>query len=126
MKIARSAAIAFLVLACSLAPAQAQDAAAGKRIAKEFCSACHAVDLRRRRSPNPAAPPFRAVARMSSTTETSLGVFLTTSHEPMPNFVLSRREIADLTAYILSLRKPGQKTWSEIPSAMPSKRSREP
>ena len=48
---------------------------------------------------------FAAIANMSSTTETSLAVFLSTSHEPMPNIVLNHSQIADLSAYILSLRK---------------------
>jgi len=109
MKAERSSAVALLVLACWIAPASAEDPAAGRQIAKQVCSACHAIDYRMRRSPNPKAPTFATVARMSSTTETSLAVFLTTSHEPMPNFVLSRQEIGDITAYILSLKRPGQR-----------------
>lgn len=103
----------FLTASLSLAfwtvTAFAQDPSAGRKTAAQVCSACHSIGMRGR-SPNPKAPPFRAVAQLPSTTETSLAVFLTTSHEPMPNFVLSREEIRDLTAYILSLRRHNGRT----------------
>jgi mono/diheme cytochrome c family protein len=97
--------VVLSTVACEIDRSWADDTTAGKEIAREVCSACHSIDLRASRSPNPKAPPFRAIAQMSSTTETSLAVFLTTSHEPMPNFALSREEIRALTAYILSLRR---------------------
>ena len=37
-------------------------------------------------------------------TATTLKVFLTSSHPKMPNLILTPEEIADVTAYILSLR----------------------
>jgi len=37
-------------------------------------------------------------------TATALKVFLTNSHPKMPNLILTPEEIADVTAYILSLR----------------------
>jgi len=36
-------------------------------------------------------------------TATALRVFLTTSHPKMPNLILTPEEIADVSAYILSL-----------------------
>jgi hypothetical protein len=44
---------------------------------------------------------------MKSTTEASLAAFLSTAHERggMPDLVLNRKEIQDVSAYILSLRK---------------------
>jgi hypothetical protein len=42
---------------------------------------------------------------MKSTTPLSLRAFLQTPHERMPDLHLSRDEIDDLTAYILSLRR---------------------
>ena len=38
-------------------------------------------------------------------TTTALRVFLTTSHPKMPNLIVTPEEIADVTAYILSLRE---------------------
>jgi cytochrome c len=85
--------------------ASAQNVNAGRNIAERWCSACHVVDFRQRTAPNDAIPSFPAIANMKSTTMISLAAFLSTSHEPMPNFALSRGEIADVSAYILSLRK---------------------
>lgn len=85
--------------------AHAQDVVAGHRLAQRWCSSCHLVDLRQRSVPNDAVPSFLAIAQMSATTKMSLAAFLSTSHEPMPNIVLSRSEIANVSAYILSLRK---------------------
>lgn len=93
---------ALLIVAVS---ARAQNVEAGKAIAERWCSGCHIVDRTQNKVPNDAIPSFLAVANMASTTHTSLAVFLQTSHEPMPNFMLSRSEIADVSAYILRLKK---------------------
>ena len=92
--------------------AQAQNVDAGRAIAERWCSGCHLVDHVQKSAPNDAIPSFRAVANMKSTTTISLAVFLQTPHEPMPNFMLSRRQIADVSAYILSLRTPDTKARS--------------
>ena len=58
-------------------------------------------------APGPASdavPTFPGVARMPSTTATSLRAFLQTPHHRMPDFRLSRTEVEDLIAYMLSLR----------------------
>src|SRR3954451_535317 len=49
---------------------------------------------------------FFSIARRKSTTEASPAAFLTTLHarRQMPNLRLSRLEIRDVSAYILSLR----------------------
>jgi len=85
--------------------ARAQNVEAGKQMAETWCSSCHLVDLSQRKAPNDMIPSFAAIAQMKSTTRESLAAFLTAPHPPMPNFALSRREIADLSAYILSLQK---------------------
>jgi len=38
-------------------------------------------------------------------TATTIRVFLTSSHPKMPNLILTPAEIADVTAYILTLRE---------------------
>jgi mono/diheme cytochrome c family protein len=88
----------------AMAQGPAGDAAAGMGIARTWCSNCHVVDS----SPAKAmdnVPSFPAIAAMPSTTEMSLQVFLTTPHGQMPNFQLTRQQIDDAVAYILSLRK---------------------
>jgi mono/diheme cytochrome c family protein len=86
--------------------AQAQDILAGRQIAKTWCSGCHQVDRQERKTGNDAVPSFRSVAQMDSTTMMSLSAFLATPHSRMPDYALSRTEIQNVSAYILSLRQP--------------------
>jgi len=99
----RIVAIAAALLAASAAGAQ--DIASGNHIAKTWCSSCHEIGSDERKSVSDAIPSFSSIAQMKSTTATSLAAFLSTPHANMPNFVLSRTEIRDVSAYILSLRK---------------------
>jgi mono/diheme cytochrome c family protein len=87
------------------ASAWGQNVATGKQIAERWCASCHVVGPGQKNVPNDAVPSFPSIAQMSSTTKMSLAAFLSTSHPPMPDIVLSRSEIADVSAYILSLRK---------------------
>lgn len=80
------------------------DVEAGGRLAARWCSSCHIVGPTTQQGVSNGAPPFDAIARMSSTTMTSLRVFLMTPHPPMPDLHLSRQEIDDIASYILSLR----------------------
>ena len=85
--------------------AQAQDAAAGAELARKHCAGCHQIGLRSRPSLG-FAPAFVKIAAAKGTTATSIVVFLSTPHEPMPNYVLSQKEIHDVAAYIVGLRRP--------------------
>lgn len=101
MRIALSSA---LVLVAAQAMAAGADPATGEHIAKTECITCHAVGGdAEAKSPDPKAPRFVDVARMPSTTELSLKVFLRTPHRNMPNLILSREEIDSLASYILGL-----------------------
>lgn len=92
---------AALLMALPL-PAAAQDVEAGFHIAQRWCSACHEIG----NGPvqNDVSPPFKAIARAPGTTMVSLNAFLSTSHNRMPDYSLTRQEIADVSAYILSLK----------------------
>lgn len=100
----------FLVLAGLLlaTPALAQvptgDVAAGAQIAKTWCANCHVVTASPARAGD-SVPGFAAIAGRASTTVMSLQVFLQTPHAQMPNYQLSRQEIDDVSAYLLSLKK---------------------
>jgi mono/diheme cytochrome c family protein len=87
--------------------ARAQDILIGKGIAQLWCSDCHLVDPQERKSGRDSAPTFLSIARKKSTTEASLAAFLSTPHGRggMPDLVLNRTEIQEVSAYILSLRK---------------------
>ena len=70
------------------------------------CGSCHAIDADPAgKSPDPKAPRFLDVAKMPSTTELSLKVFLRSSHRNMPNIMLEPAEIDETAAYILGLKK---------------------
>lgn len=84
--------------------AHAQDVGNGMRIAQMWCSNCHIVGTQEPKSGSDAVPSFISIARMNSTTEMSLEAFLSSPHAPMPDLTLSRTEIQDVSAYILSLR----------------------
>lgn len=94
--------ITLLATAVFNLPAAAQDEKSGFQLAKRSCSGCHEIGM----APvqNAVSPPFAAIARMPSTTATSLNAFLSTPHHRMPDYILTRQEIADVSAYILSLR----------------------
>ena len=75
----------------------------GRALADAWCAPCHGVrplggSARRDRD-------FEAIARMPSTTELSLRVFLRTSHTSMPNIVLKPRDLDDIVTFILSLKR---------------------
>ena len=88
------------------ASAQDGDVAAGRAFAREACITCHVVDPANA-SPRVVVigPKFQDIANTKGMTATALRVFLTTSHPKMPNLILTPEEIADVTAYILSLRE---------------------
>jgi mono/diheme cytochrome c family protein len=89
-------ALLLLAILSSALGQQLGDPTAGERLAAANCANCHGAHA--------AAPAFAAIAAMSSTTQTSLGVFLQTSHGSMPNLILSAVDRNNLIAYILSLR----------------------
>lgn len=74
----------------------------GRKIASESCGTCHEVEGVAPTSQK--GPSFASIARMPSTTELSVRVFLQSSHRNMPNLILAPDEIDALTAYILSLK----------------------
>jgi mono/diheme cytochrome c family protein len=95
------AAVAFLLSSA----AHAQDVAEGQHIAQTWCSGCHEVNnqIKTARG-DAAAPTFKSIAQMNSTTQMSLAAFLSTPHLRMPNYVLSQTDIENVSAYIVSLR----------------------
>jgi mono/diheme cytochrome c family protein len=97
------------VLIGMAAPALAQpepgDPRAGQRLAVAWCANCHQVAPGGPGPANDAAPSFAAVMQMASTTSMSLRVFLQSPHGAMPDYRLSREQMDDLVAYMLTLRR---------------------
>jgi mono/diheme cytochrome c family protein len=77
----------------------------GLSLAEEVCANCHAIEKGDDVSPKALAPTFETIASTPGMTPTALGLFLRTPHETMPNLVLSPDELADIIAYILSLKQ---------------------
>ena len=99
----RLALAAVLLLAAS--PAWCQSIGDGEQLARSVCAPCHVVAPGMGGSGGSGdGPPFAAVAAMTSTTGLALTAFLQTSHGKMPNITLSADDIANLSAYILSLK----------------------
>ena len=96
-----------ILIAMACAPgawAQQLEPSPGRRLAERDCTSCHAVKPGEvGPSPVEAAAPFQLVARMPSSTELALRVFLRTSHAGMPNLQFTEQEIDELVAYIISL-----------------------
>jgi mono/diheme cytochrome c family protein len=85
----------------------------GHQIALKICTACHVVAPDQEFSPllRPPAPPFAEIANRPDSTRASLRHFVVTTHWDektlpltMPNPELMDPQIADVVAYILSLR----------------------
>ena len=104
--IRRTTLIASLAAATPSAYAQDGDVAAGHSFARSACSACHVVDAEQPRPPRRIVigTDFRRAANTRGMTATALRVFLTTSHPNVPNPILTSEQMADVIAYILSLR----------------------
>lgn len=87
--------------------ASAADAKAGQALAEKWCASCHVVGRGGQGTASDAAPTFAAVANRPGTSEEGLRAFLAEPHRSaMKGIVLPRLEIADLAAYIMSLREP--------------------
>jgi len=76
----------------------------GLALAREVCSACHAIGRALARSPNSRSPTFSELATTPGMTVAALTVALTTPHAGMPMFMLTAEQRRDIIAYILSLR----------------------
>jgi mono/diheme cytochrome c family protein len=96
--------LASLLLACGVVPTAARaDAAAGARLAQQWCANCHVIDHGGVGTTVPQGPPsFATVARRLDARQ--LRVFLSHPHAPMPDLALTRAEINDLIAYIETLK----------------------
>ena len=107
MQTTRTASLLFTMLLLAISAARAQnggDIAAGHTLAREVCSACHAIERGDRQSRRSEAPSFEAVRETPGMTETALYAFFQTSHRNMPNIVLDPTQIRDVTAYIMQLK----------------------
>src|SRR5215831_11267519 len=83
------------------AATSASDAQAGRDIVMRSCVSCHATEGTRTASDH--APPLSFLARANRERPASIRGWLMNPHPPMPNLMMSRKQIADVIAYLNSL-----------------------
>lgn len=102
MKWRNRLAVSILVGLSIRAPsASAQDVQMGYIVAQRSCASCHEIEKSRFRSD--LRPSFATIASRPGTTAMSLEILLANPHYRMPDY-LTRQEIADVSAYIVSLK----------------------
>jgi mono/diheme cytochrome c family protein len=80
------------------------DAKNGERLALQWCASCHVVAVGQTQG-IAAVPTFAEIARRPGFNAAQLALFLFNPHPVMPNMALTRKEAADLAAYIATQRK---------------------
>lgn len=80
------------------------DVAEGDRLAHTLCINCHVVDTHGPLVRTDRVPSFPWIAQQPGLTPEHVIGWLSTAHERMPDFTISREDIRQLTAYIFSLR----------------------
>jgi mono/diheme cytochrome c family protein len=88
-----------------VAPALAQEpgnAEAGRELAATLCASCHIVGNERRGSD--LAPPFPVIAKDPDTSLIELHAWVSPTHPMLPHLALTPKEVADINAYLDSLR----------------------
>lgn len=90
----------------SAAPAtNAPDPEHGKKLAADLCSNCHLVGTGDQQQANADIPSFREIANKEGQSAGSIMAHIVLPKHPMPSIPLTQGEIADLAAYILTLRE---------------------
>lgn len=106
--IVRAVGIAAGLVVATAAPA-AEDGAvdAGRRIAEQACSPCHAIG-RTDASPRPEAPAFRDLRHKYPTEnlEEALAEGVVVGHPDMPEVKMTPREIADFVTWLKTIETP--------------------
>jgi cytochrome c len=94
----------------TMSPVSAQQSATtlkrGEALLTRNCARCHATGPAGR-SPHPAAPPFRTLARKYPIDglQEALGEGLSVGHPDMPEFVFEPDDIASILAYLKSIQE---------------------
>jgi mono/diheme cytochrome c family protein len=104
--------LVMLITAASSTSAAAHESGsidAGREYAYDHCATCHAVEGNDMRSPNPRAAPFGKIVRTPGMNGRALTVWLSAVHKDMPDFIIEKKDMKNLIAYILSLT-PGEQS----------------
>ena len=81
------------------------DPKAGKALAEKLCTNCHLVgSAMQQEHANADVPSFPEIANLEGQTAGAISARIMLPKHPMPTIPLTKAELADLAAYILSLR----------------------
>ena len=76
----------------------------GKTLAASLCSNCHLVGNAEQQQANADVPTFEEIANKEGQSAGAIMAHIMMPKHPMPTIPLTKSELADLSAYILSLR----------------------
>jgi mono/diheme cytochrome c family protein len=81
------------------------DPVQGEVLAEKLCTNCHLVGSAQQQQPaNADVPSFPEIANLEGQTAGAITARIMLPKHPMPTIPLTKDELADLAAYILSLR----------------------
>ena len=81
------------------------DPVLGKSLAEKLCTNCHLVGSAQQQQPaNADVPSFKEIAGREDQSAGAITARIMLPKHPMPQIPLTKAELADLAAYILSLR----------------------
>lgn len=98
-----------VLIVLGAAPAMAQsleelDIENGERLARTLCVNCHQVAPEGENTVLADVPGFQEIANRPDMTREAIVAFVISPHPAMPDIQLTRDELADISAYIMSLR----------------------
>lgn len=85
-------------------PARQPSSTVGEAIGQRLCVSCHLIEGAPSQTVPAGIPPFRSIANRPGQTGQQILDTLVQPRHPMPDMQLSMPEIADLIAYIETLR----------------------
>ena len=85
------------------------DKVQGKILAEKLCTNCHLVESAQQQQPaNADVPSFKEIAEREDQSAGAIAARIMLPKHPMPQIPLTKAELADLAAYLLSLRDGGK------------------
>lgn len=104
IRIVIAAGLIALAGQASAGPTSKPDPETGKALAERLCTNCHLVGSDRQEHANPDVPSFPEIANLPAQTAGAIEARIMLPKHPMPQIPLTKAELSDLAAYILSLR----------------------
>jgi mono/diheme cytochrome c family protein len=78
----------------------------GRELTSRLCSNCHLVGSGQQEQTNADVPSFHEIAEKQGQTADAIMAHIMLPKHPMPTIPLTKSELADLAAYIMTLRYP--------------------